>query len=253
MNLSVNARDAMPNGGALPLETEAVVLDPDLAAKRPDARPGLHGRLTVTDTGHGMDRATMEHIFEPFFTTKAPGQGMGLGLATVYRIVRQSGGHITVDSGPGLGTTFGVYLPADVAAAALAPGAPASTGDETILLCEDSQPDRKLAAQILRGAGYAVILAADEAPAVDVAARHPGRIALLVTDVILPDTNGRAVSESVRLARPDVRTLFISGYTADVIAPHGVLDEGVELLEKPFTRERLLQRVRRLIDEDAGR
>jgi two-component system cell cycle sensor histidine kinase/response regulator CckA len=252
-NLVVNARDAMPTGGLLALETRNTILDTEYAQAHPDAHAGPHVVLVVSDTGTGIPAPVLQHIFEPFYTTKPFGRGTGLGLAMVYGIVRQAGGHITVYSEPGHGTAFRVYLPATVDAAVVAPApaansAAAPVGTETILLCEDDQAVRELAALVLQHAGYAVLSAARGAQTVALAKAHTGAIQLLVTDVIMPDTNGRELAEQVRAARPGLRVLFISGYTADVIAHHGVLDAGVEFLEKPFSRQSLLQRVREVLD-----
>jgi PAS domain S-box-containing protein len=252
LNLVVNARDAMPDGGRLTVATTNVVLESDTVGLHGGSQTGPHVLLTVSDTGCGMDAETVEHIFEPFFTTKPPGQGTGLGLATVYGIVQQAGGSIAVDSQPERGTAFRVYLPAvdAVAPATAAPapmGAAASGGDETILVCEDDETVRGLTAQMLRDAGYQVLAAVDGPAALEMAAAFDGPIHLLLTDVIMPDMNGRELADVLREQRPGLRTLFVSGYTADVIAHHGVLDDGLELLEKPYRRQALLERVRRIL------
>jgi CheY-like chemotaxis protein len=253
VNLVVNAVHAMPNGGRLTLETHSVILDEDYARSHSEAQAGLHVLLVVSDTGHGMDATTRERIFEPFFTTKPTDKGTGLGLATVHGIVKQSGGHITVYSEPGHGTTFKVYLPAIEQALADEPPASqlaeAPGGHETILLCEDDEPVRELIDQALRTAGYHLITANRAEQALAAAAAHVGPIELLITDVIMPNMNGRALSERISTARPGLRTVFISGYTSDVIAHHGVLDKGVEFLEKPFTRRELLTKVRAVLDK----
>jgi two-component system cell cycle sensor histidine kinase/response regulator CckA len=256
VNLVVNAGHAMPNGGRLTLETQNVTLDEDYVHQHAVARPGPHVMLAVSDTGHGIDAATRERIFEPFFTTKPVDQGTGLGLATVHGIVTQSGGHVMVYSEVGRGTTFKVYLPAtdahpDVQEPAHTDETPVR-GDETILLCEDDGPVRDLIAQTLRAAGYEVFTAANGKEALEAADQYDGRIGLLVTDVIMPESNGRALSEQLRLKRTDLATLFISGYTSNVIAHHGVLDEGVEFLEKPFTRQTLLGKVREVLRKAAS-
>jgi len=252
MNLAVNARDAMPDGGRLILETTNVDLDDAYVAAHPEAHRGPHVALAVSDTGAGMEAAVLEHIFEPFYTTKPVGQGTGLGLATVYGITKQAGGHVTVYSEPGRGTTFRVYWPAvDAPVAeprAAVMGERGETGTETVLLCEDDAAVRHLAAQFLQEAGYDVVAAASGAEAFALAREHPHGFALLVTDVIMPALNGLRLSEALAQEQFVLRTLFISGYTANVIAHHGVLDEGVEFLEKPFTRVRLLQRVREVLD-----
>ncbi len=253
VNLVVNAVQAMPDGGRLSLETQNVILDKDYTRSHPDSRPSAHVLLAVSDTGHGMDAETRERIFEPFFTTKTVDRGTGLGLATVHGIVQQSGGHITVHSEPGRGTTFKIYLPAIGEAGAEQPLASvpdaAPGGHETILLCEDDRPVRALIAETLRRAGYAVLTAASGREGIAMAEAHQQPIDLLVTDVIMPDMNGRALSRRLIEMRPGLPTLFISGYTADVIAHHGVLDEGIGFLEKPFTQQGLLSRVRDVLDK----
>jgi len=251
-NLVVNARDAMPGGGTLTLQTRNATLDDEYVSAHPDAHPGPHALLIVSDTGSGMAATVLRRIFEPFFTTKPFGQGTGLGLAMVYGIVRQAGGHITVYSEPGQGSAFRVYLPAVVDASAERAPAPTPgalpVGTETILLCEDDEAVRELAALVLRNAGYTVLSADRGAKAVELAGNHDAPLDLLVTDVIMPDTNGKQLADLLCATRSNLRVLFISGYTADVIAHHGVLDVGVEFLEKPFTRQALLQRVRGVLD-----
>ena len=251
VNLVVNAVHAMPDGGRLTLETSTVTLEKDYAQSHAEARLGPHVLLAISDTGSGMDAATLERIFEPFFTTKAMGKGTGLGLATVHGIVKRSGGHIMVYSEPGLGTMFKVYLP--VTEAAPVDRAPNSEPDAmqhdhaTILLCEDDDPVRGLIAQLLGSVGYTVITASSGRAGLAAAQEHAGGIDLLLTDVIMPDMNGRALAERLQDTRPGLATLFISGYTSNVIAHHGVLDDGVEFLEKPFTREALLEKVRTVL------
>lgn len=252
MNLVVNARDAMPGGGRLTLKTDVISLDSAHAQAHAGSRVGPHVTLAVSDTGCGMDAETLEHVFEPFFTTKKPGAGTGLGLAMAYGLVRQADGHIVVHSRPGQGTTFQVYLPATRTTAesvhlSPSPEAPLS-GAETILVCEDDDAVRELTVQVLREAGYNVLAAASGEEARAISESYVEPIDLLLADVILPDTNGRHLSEALTDARPGLRTLYVSGYTADVIAHHGVLDDGVEFLPKPFSRQGLLQRIRQVID-----
>ncbi len=253
VNLVVNAVHAMPNGGRLTLETRNVILDEECTRSDVEAQTGPHVLLAVSDTGHGMDAATRERIFEPFFTTKPTDKGTGLGLSTVHGIVKQSGGHIMVESEPGQGTTFKIYLPAiDQAPADEAPAQqPIATpgGHETILLCEDDDPVRELIAETLRAGGYQVITAGRAEEALAAVDAHVGTLDLLITDVIVPDMNGRMLSDRVGVVRPGLRTLFISGYASDVIAHHGVLEEGVEFLEKPFTRQGLLRKVRNVLEK----
>jgi len=253
VNLVVNARDAMPDGGRIVIETSNEMLDEAYADAHADAHPGPHVLLAVSDTGEGMSRATMERIFEPFFTTKPVGKGTGLGLATVYGIVTQAGGHITVYSEVGRGSTFRVYLPALPTPVTEAPDpAPAAEspagGAETILVCEDDDAVRQLVAHMLRREGYTVVTAADGEDALRRSAAFDGTIHLLISDVIMPDINGRRLTETLLEQRPDLRTLYMSGYTADIIAHHGVLDDNVEFLAKPFSRRALLRRVREVLD-----
>jgi two-component system cell cycle sensor histidine kinase/response regulator CckA len=253
MNLVVNARDAMPEGGRIVLETANAIVDELHVAAHPEARPGAYVLLMVRDTGCGMTPEILEHAFEPFFTTKPLGQGTGLGLATVYGIVRQAGGHVLVSSQAGRGTSFRVYWPAlevPLPAAALAwDEGRGLGGSETVLLCEDDAAVRDLAVHFLRAAGYTVLAAEDGRRALDLAGAHAGPIDLLITDVIMPEVDGRYVSEALSAARPALKTLYMSGYPASVVAQRRVLDTEIQLLEKPFTRERLLRCVRMLLDQ----
>jgi PAS domain S-box-containing protein len=251
MNLAVNARDAMPDGGALDIETLNVELEKeDGAAGHPDQIPGRYVLMTVTDTGHGMDETIREQIFEPFFTTKGVGKGTGLGLSTVYGIIRQNGGWIDVWSEVGVGTTFKIYLPRiDACPVAERKGisAPREGGGETILVVEDQEAVRSFAKAALRQHGYQVIQASDGDQAVSVAMQHSGQIHLLLTDVVMPGMNGRELSDRLKELRPNVKVLFISGYTADVIANRGVLDPGVAFLHKPFSQGELARKVREVL------
>ena len=254
MNLAVNARDAMPQGGRLVIETATVEVTPAEAARRGGAvAPGAYLRLRVRDTGVGMDEATLARVFEPFFTTKEPGKGTGLGLATVYGIVQQSGGSVWVSSAPGQGTTFEVDLPQAVAAevpdAASAGDAPAvAPGSETVLLVEDEAAVRAIVRRILRQQGYTVLEASHGREGLRVAERHVGRIDLVVTDVVMPELSGRAFAEQLASTHPGVRVLFMSGYTDDEILRRGFFLPGMALLEKPFTADGLLQAVREVLD-----
>jgi len=252
MNLVVNARDAMPSGGTLTLETANVVLDEDYAKEHVGVRPGPYVMLAVTDTGQGMDKETQQHIFDPFFTTKAPGTGAGMGLATVYGIVKQHGGNIWVYSEPGQGTTFKVYLPRiedevealpDREAADAAP-----RGEEALLVLEDEAAVRKIARRTLERLGYTVFTAATPSEAEAVFAEHGERIALLLTDVVLPERSGREVYEALAARRPDLKVLYMSGYTDNVILHHGVLHEGVDFVQKPFNEKDLARKVREILD-----
>ncbi len=251
LNLAVNARDAMPQGGRLTIETGTVELDEAYARRHLGASAGRFVMLAITDTGHGMDAAVKARIFEPFFTTKEPGKGTGLGLATVFGIVKQSGGSIEVYSEPGQGTTFKVYLPrvdeaVDRTAAVAAPTL--ARGSETILLVEDDDEVRALARETLEGHGYAVIPAAAPAEALRLAGRHSGPIHLLVTDVVMPQLSGRGLAEQLTPGHRDLRVLYMSGYTSDAVVRHGVLAEGTAFLQKPFTPYSLLLKVREVLD-----
>ncbi len=253
VNLVVNARDAMPDGGRVIIETSNQTLDQAYTEVHADARSGPHVLLTVSDTGSGMSRETMEHLFEPFFTTKPVGQGTGLGLATVYGIVTQAGGHIRVNSEINRGSTFRVYLPALTTPVAetqdLTPAAESSVGGvETILVCEDDEAVRQLVAQMLRREGYTVITAADGEDALRRSAGYGQTIHLLITDVVMPDIDGRRLGETLRKQRPDLKTLHMSGYTADIVVHRGVLDGNVQFIVKPFSRQTLLKRVREVLD-----
>ena len=252
MNLAVNARDAMPQGGRLIIETENVDLDAEYVRRHVGARPGPHVMLAVSDSGVGIPREIERHIFEPFFTTKEPGKGTGLGLATVYGIVKQSGGYIECDSEPGRGTTFRIYLPrVDVPAPGverLGRPADAAGGTETILLVEDEEGVRELARDILRATGYTVIEARDGAEALLLSERHQGPLDLLLTDVVMPRMSGRELAERLTSLRPDLSVLYMSGYTDDAVIRHGVLGAGTAFLQKPFTPAILVGRVRETLD-----
>ncbi len=252
VNLAVNARDAMPGGGRITVETANVDLDEAFAATHQGLRPGAYVRLAVQDTGHGMDAKTQAHIFEPFFTTKEVGKGTGLGLATVYGIVKQSEGYILVESVPGLGTTFTIYLPRVEEDAAPVPASPAPAvlprGTETILLVEDDPELRALALDILRGSGYTVLEARQGNEALLVLERHAGPIHLLVTDVVMPQMGGRALAERLALLRPEMQVLYMSGYSEAAIAQHGVLDPGTAFMAKPFTADELTRKIRKVLD-----
>jgi two-component system, cell cycle sensor histidine kinase and response regulator CckA len=250
MNLVVNARDAMPQGGRLTIETTRVILD-DREAGLIQAPPGEYVALAVADTGHGMDAETRSHIFEPFFTTKEEGKGTGLGLATVFGIVNQSGGRIVVESDPGAGTVFRVYLPSVTEAEARAPRVVEKTppgGSETILLVEDAEALRVMVQELLEGAGYRVLEAADPDAALLAVATHAAPIDLLLIDVIMPRMSGPELAARLRAAKPRARVLFMSGYTAEAIGSKGVLKPGTRLLRKPFSAGDLLRKVREAID-----
>jgi two-component system cell cycle sensor histidine kinase/response regulator CckA len=254
LNLAVNARDAMPQGGRLRIDTKNVHLDELYARSHPGAKPGEYVCLSVTDSGTGIDSETLAHIFEPFFTTKELGKGTGLGLATVYGIVKQSGGYVWVDSEPGKGAAFQVFLPrvAQIAdSQAVRPYLDENLrGSETILLVEDAEPLRKLAASFLCSHGFKVLSAPDAEEALKIAAAHAGAIQLLVTDVVMPGQNGRVLAERLVASYPGIKVLYISGYTDSFIAGHGILEPDANLLNKPFTEEALIHKVRDVLDAD---
>lgn len=253
-NLVVNARDAMPQGGKLTIETSNVELDADYVFQHAEVQPGLYVRIAVSDTGCGMTPEVLRQVFEPFFTTKPLGAGAGLGLSTVHGIVKQSGGHVWAYSEPGRGAAFKVYLPrTDVPAEAEKPDLdPAPAGSaETILLVEDEAMVRTLARHVLESHGYVVLEARDGAEALRLGAEHPDALDLVLTDVSMPGMSGRALAEQLRATRPDLRVLFMSGYTDDAIAHHGVLEAGVPFVQKPFTARSLAEKVREALDRPA--
>jgi two-component system cell cycle sensor histidine kinase/response regulator CckA len=248
MNLVVNARDAMPDGGKIAIETMNVELNAERsAAIHPDAIPGQYVLMTVTDTGKGMDKATRQHIFEPFFTTKELGKGTGLGLATVYGIIRQSGGWIDVWSALGAGASFKIYLPRIDEIPLVESkegGAKSESGTGVILLVEDQKAVRSFTKAALMQYGYHVIEASSGSEAIDVAKQYSGEIRLLLTDVVLAGMNGKDLSERLKELRPSLKVLFVSGYTADAITHRGVLNRGVAFLPKPFSPDELAAKVR---------
>jgi len=256
MNLVINGRDAMPEGGKLMIETGNVELDNDYARRHPPVLPGSYALLAVTDTGIGMDAKTQAHIFDPFFTTKEMGKGTGLGLATVYGVVKQSGGYIWAYSEPGKGTTFKTYLPlveeSPEPAGLRATTAKPSRGSETILLVEDEESLRVMTRTLLVQSGYHVLDADSGAQALEIAHRHEETIHLLLTDVVLPGMRGRELAERMVLFRPDLRVLLMSGYTDHAIAAQGVLDVGTFFLQRPFTRDALTREVRKVLDIKAA-
>jgi signal transduction histidine kinase/CheY-like chemotaxis protein len=251
MNLVVNARDAMPQGGRLIIQTDNVESD-EVRVREVEMESGAYVKLSVSDTGSGIDADTRERIFEPFFTTKAKGRGTGLGLATVYGIVKQTGGYIWVDSEPGQGTTFNLYFPAASAPTASEKETPKNNeniqGDETLLLVEDDAPLLELAQTSLEHYGYRVLKAASGAAALAIAKREGRSIALVITDVVMPGMNGREMVRQMRSLRTELKVLYMSGYTDDVIADHGILEAGVNFIEKPFTTKALARKVRKMLD-----
>ncbi len=252
MNLAVNARDAMPGGGKLKIETTNVQLDDAYTRLHPGSKVGSYVRLAVTDSGTGMDAATLTHIFEPFFTTKERGKGTGLGLATVYGIVKQSNGYTGVDSAPGKGTSFQIYLPRHTGQSVVEEqeqfSADMLRGTETVLLVEDSEPLRKLVKTFLDSAGYRVFSADCGESALDVSTSIGRPLDLLLTDVVMPGMNGRVLAEHLLPRQQGMKVLYMSGYTDTFIAGHGVLDPGTHLLHKPFTEEVFLRKVREVLD-----
>ena len=250
LNLAVNARDAMPCGGRLTLQTSNVAPDGTGAGKRAEVNPGGYVRLAVIDNGMGMDQQTQQRMFEPFFTTKEPGKGTGLGLSTVREIVQECGGVIRTSSELGQGTTFEIDFPRvdePVAAFPPRPG-PRSVGKETVLVVEDDVFVRELACEFLSQNGYTVLTAGSGAEALHLSNRHPGSIHLLMTDVVIPGIGGGELAQHIRLQRPDTKVLFVSGDSDCSVHRKGILEPGIEFLQKPFTRDVFLHRVRALLD-----
>jgi len=251
MNLVANARDAMPSGGSLIIETANVYLDEAYAATHIEVTPGPYVMLSISDSGVGMDAAIKDRIFEPFFTTKELGRGTGLGLASVYGIVKQNHGHIRVYSEPGQGSTFKIYLPicaqGDTSKATAPQAAPVLTGYETILVVEDNQDVRQTIGQLLGRFGYQVLTASCPAEAIELSRRHVESIHLLLTDVVLPQMNGRQLAEELISGHPEMKVLFMSGYTANAIVHQGLLDQKVDFLTKPFRLEDLLAKIREVL------
>jgi two-component system cell cycle sensor histidine kinase/response regulator CckA len=253
LNLAINARDAMPHGGKLTIETSNVTLDRAYARKYLEVQTGQYVLLAVSDTGCGMSQEVRSHLFEPFFTTKEIGKGTGLGLSTIYGIVKQSGGHIAVYSEPGQGTTFKVYLPQVDEAGTAAPAAPAIQGlpggNEVVLLVEDQDRVRGLTREVLSRCGYTVLEAPNGCEGLRLVQEHAGPIHLLMTDVVMPEMNGRALADRLASLRPEIRVLFTSGYTDGAVVRHGVLKAKTAFLQKPFTPEGLAAKVREVLDQ----
>jgi two-component system cell cycle sensor histidine kinase/response regulator CckA len=252
MNLVINARDAMPQGGNLTIETSNVYLDKEFTKKHVPSRVGSYVLLSVTDTGEGMNVETREHIFEPFYTTKELGKGTGLGLATVYGIIKQSGGYIWVYSEVGKGTTFKIYLPrvnaeTEIIAEVSAPEK-IDRGSETVLLVEDEEMVRHMSRQMLETCGYTVIEAGNGIEALSRCESLDQKVDLLMTDVVMPTMGGRELAERITQYYPDIRVLFTSGYTDDAIIRQGMLTEEMNFIQKPFTYEMLAKKVRNSLD-----
>jgi len=257
MNLAVNARDAMPKGGKLIVETSNVELDEGYVSSHPVVTPGSYVMLAVSDSGAGIDQETQTRIFEPFFTTKENGKGTGLGLATVYGIVKQSGGYIWVYSEPGQGTTFKIYLPrieeTDEKAKLEEAIAPPARGSETVLVVEDEMSVRRLTRQFLEENGYRVLEAIEGCEALRISNQHKGPIHLLLTDVVMPQMSGRELAHSLVPLRPEMKVLYMSGYTDDAIVHHGLLEQDIAFLQKPFTLDALAHKVRAVLDARNGK
>jgi two-component system cell cycle sensor histidine kinase/response regulator CckA len=252
LNLAVNARDAMPRGGKLTIETANVELDNTYSHHHAVVAPGRYVMLAVADTGCGMDAETQAHVFEPFFTTKEKGKGTGLGLATVYGVVKQSGGYVWVYSEPGHGTTFKVYLPrveeTVAAEERMAEAEAPQRGSETVLLVEDEKGVRELAREYLEQNGYTVLEAENGARALEIASAHDGPIHLMLTDVVMQGISGRELAEKAAKIRPDMKVLFMSGYTDQAVIHHGLLSAETVLLQKPFTLNALAAKLRAMLD-----
>ncbi len=256
LNLAINARDAMPDGGELFIETADIRLDENYCEKHANVTPGSYVMLAVSDTGIGMDSETQSMIFEPFFTTKEQGHGTGLGLATVFGIVEQNGGRVEVYSEPEEGTSFKLYFPSvdEPAESLIPPPVPeAPAGKETVLVVEDEDMVRRMAMRLLKSLGYTVLAVGSGKEALALAKSHEGPIDLLLTDVVMPRMNGRELATKITKIRPEIKVLYASGYTKNVIARHGVLDEGVQFVSKPYTLEMIGVRVRDVLDEDESK
>ena len=251
MNLAVNARDAMPQGGKITLRTANVTIDQAYSRQHPYLKPGPYVMLSVADTGAGMDAETRSRIFEPFFSTKVAGKGTGLGLSTVFGIIKQSAGAINVYSEPGYGTKFKIYFPRfESAPVPIQPedAAPLSGGSETLLLVDDAAPLRGLTRLLLESCGYTVLDSGDPADAIEIAARHNGALPLLITDVVMPGFSGPILAERLRAVRPEMKVLYTSGYADDEVAQHGLIGADRAFLEKPFGRDALIRKVREVLD-----
>ncbi len=254
MNLIVNARDAMPKGGEIVIETAEVQLDQHYVNKHREVKPGKYVLMAISDTGEGMDEDVLSRIFDPFFTTKEHGKGTGLGLATVYGIVKQHGGYIYAYSEKGRGTTFKIYLPACKKAAEETESKPFTKallqGNETILIVDDNASIRQLIVETLKPLGYTCLQAESGKDALNVLRKYSGKVHLLLTDVVMPGMSGRELAETIRKERPDMKVIFMSGYTENIIAHHGVLEEGINYISKPVTPVTLTQKIRSVLDDN---
>jgi CheY-like chemotaxis protein len=252
-NLCVNARDAISDTGKITIRTSDMIVDETLQARQADVQPGRYILLSVSDTGCGMNGETQMQLFEPFFTTKELGKGTGLGLASVYGIVKQNNGFIDFSSEPGEGSIFRIYLPqygdGEESLRSNDPASPALRGSETILLVEDEPAILRVVKRMIEALGYKVLVANSAVEAIDLARAHAGELQLLVTDVIMPEMNGRDLADILKPICPALKNLFMSGYTADVIAHHGVLDEGTVFIHKPFTPQDLAVKIREALTE----
>jgi CheY-like chemotaxis protein len=253
VNLAVNARDAMPDGGKLVIETRNVDIDPEYSSLNPESFPGRYVLMSVGDTGCGMDEEVRKHIFEPFFTTKPVGTGTGLGLSTIYGAVTQSGGFIEVDTEPGKGTTFRIYIPRteepaprkqEIASSGELPG-----GTETVLLVEDEQILRSLCLSFLDQSGYKVFSASTGDEAIGIAKDHKGKIDLLLTDVVMPGMNGRELADRLVEFHPETKVLFTSGYTDDAIVRHGIMTDRMAFIGKPYSISSLAKKIREVLEK----
>jgi len=250
MNLVVNAKDAMPNGGKLTIQTQNIVVDENHRRGQTFIRPGNYVALSVSDTGMGMDKETQSRIFEPFFTTKEKGKGTGLGLSTVYGIVKQSGGYVMVHSEKGSGTTLNIYLQRvdDAADLNSVPVASAAQGgSETVLLVEDEESVRQLVRETLQSNGYRVVEAENGEAGLAAAAKHVGKIDMVITDVVMPGMGGRELVKRIAVTRPETKVLYLSGYTEDAIVNEGTIEGGTAFLQKPFTLQNLSRKVREVL------
>jgi CheY-like chemotaxis protein len=260
LNLAVNARDAMPGGGTLTLETTNVVLDEPYVLKHTGSKMGPHVLLSISDTGHGMNRETQAHLFEPFFTTKGPGKGTGLGLAMAYGIIKQSGGNIWAISAPGKGTRFEIYLPRMGETPARSSGLIRAVPDgksragsaTTVLLVEDEEPVRELTRKFLEEAGYTVLEARSCSEAILLHERNKDAVKLLLTDVVMPKMSGRDLAGILTKAHPGLKVLYMSGYTDNVLGERGIMDTATAFLAKPFTQETLARKVAEVLETGAG-